>query len=107
MTDEIRQLEKQRKQPEFASLISKHFPTLELSENTIKTLQEHAIEPRVIKSLHSIDHHQPTPGMRWNTFKGGENLWYCRFSQKGRIYVQMRAGLKPLVTDIDYDKKLQ
>jgi hypothetical protein len=62
----------------------------------------------VIKNLHSIDFRQPTPGMRWHKFDGGENLWYCRFSQKGRIYVQMRTdGLKPLVTAIDYDKRLQ
>lgn len=107
MTDEVRQLEKQRKQPGFARLISKHFQTLELSDITIKSLQEHAIEPRVIKSLHSIDHRQPTPGMRWHKFDGGENLWYCRFSLKGRIYVQMRVGSSPLVTDIDYDKRLQ
>lgn len=107
ITDEIRSLEKKRKQPDFVKQISSHFPALELSETAITTLQELAIEPRVIKALHSIDHRQPTPGMRWNNFKGGENLWYCRFSQKGRIYVQMRAGLRPLVTAIDYDKKLQ
>jgi len=107
MTDEISQLEKQRKQLDFNSLISSHFPTLEFSETTITTLRERAIEPRVIKCLHSIDHRQPTPGMRWNKFEEGENLWYCRFSQKGRIYVQMRVSLRPLVTAIDYDKRLQ
>ena len=45
--------------------------------------------------------------MRWNTFEDGENLWYARFSEKGRIYVQMRPEMKPLVTEIDYDKRFQ
>lgn len=107
MTDEARQLECKRKQPDFTKVIQGHFQQLELSDDSLKTLKERAIDPRVLKCLQAIDHRQLTPGMRWHTFEGGEDLWYARFSNKGRIYVQMRAGLRPLVTAIDYDKKLQ
>ncbi|MDK9719452.1 MAG: putative CRISPR-associated protein [Trichlorobacter sp.] len=107
LRDEVKQLENKRKQPDFFGIIQKHFSQLELSDSTLQILKERSIDHRVIKCLHSIDHRQTTPGMRWHTFEGGENLWYARFSGKGRIYVQMRPGLSPLVTAIDYDKKLQ
>lgn len=107
LRDEVKLLENKRKQLDFFGVIQKHFSQLELSDCTLQTLKERPIDPRVIKCLHSIDHRQTTPGMRWHTFEGGENLWYARFSGKGRIYVQMRPELSPLVTAIDYDKKLQ
>lgn len=107
VTDEVRQLEAQRKATDFYKICINQFPDLELSETALTALHERVIDPRVIRSLHSVDHHQATPGMRWHKFEGGNNLWYCRFSDKGRIYVQMRSGLKPMVTAIDYNKKLQ
>ncbi len=107
LRDEVKLLDGKRKLPDFFGVAQCHFQQLELSDGVLQTLKERSIDPRVIKCLHSIDHQQTTPGMRWHTFEGGENLWYARFSGKGRIYVQMRSGLRPLVTAIDYDKKLQ